>query len=255
MIQQADIGARLREAREARGLTIDEIAATTRIAIGTLRALERNEVNCLPKGIFFRSFVRSYAAEVGLDPEATLQEFLLAFPIDGLVAGGPRAADRQEGDHIFENQREMARVWVKLTAFSLPLIGLIIYFGFVGLGSSAENELAQTSEPTDVVGSIGEIAFVETALSTREGALLIDIEPQGPCWVQLTVDGEAVMSRLIQAGESLQVDADSEIVINVSDAGAFRFTLNGRAGKRLGTARESVTVLINRDNYRDYLVS
>ena len=255
MIQQVDIGARLREAREARGLSLDEIAATTRIAIGTLRSMERNKFDCLPKGIFFRSFVRSYAAEVGLDPEATLKECLSAFPIDSLVTGGPRAAVRQEEDHIFENQREMARAWVKLAAFSLPLIGLIIYFGFIGLGSSTENELAQSSEPVDVVGSIGEIAFVETALSTREGVLLIDIEPQGPCWVQLTVDGELVMSRLIQAGESLQVEADNEIVINVSDAGAFRFTLNGRAGRRLGMAREIVTVLINRDNYRDYLVS
>ena len=44
-------------------------------------------------------------------------------------------------------------------------------------------------------------------------------------------------------------------MINVSDAGAFRFTLNGRAGRRLGTAREVVTILINRDNYLDYLVS
>ena len=254
MIQQVDIGARLREAREARGVSLYEISATTRIAVGTLEALERNEVDSLPKGIFFRSFVRSYAAEVGLDPEVTLQEFLKAFPIDGLAAGGPRASERQEEDHIFENQREIARVWLTLSVFSLPLIGLIIYFGFVGLGSPTENEIAQTPKLENVVGSIGNV-FLETPLSAREGALLIDIELQAPCWVQLTVDGEPVMSRLMQAGESLSAEANNEIVINVSDAGAFRFTLNGRAGRRLGTAREVVTILINRDNYLDYLVS
>jgi cytoskeletal protein RodZ len=254
VIQQINIGVRLREAREARGLSLHEISATTRIAVGTLEALERNEVDSLPKGIFFRSFVRSYAAEVGLDPEATLQEFLKAFPIDGLVAGGPRATDRQVEDHIFENQREIAKAWLRLTAFSLPLIGLIIYFGFVGLGSPTENEIAETPELANVVESI-ENALLETPLSAREGALLIDIEPQAPCWVRLTVDGEPVMSRLMQAGESLRAEANNEIVINVSDAGAFRFTLNGRAGRRLGSAREVVTVLINRDNYLDYLVS
>ena len=130
MILQVDVGARLREAREARGVSLSEISATTRIAVGTLEALERNEVDSLPKGIFFRSFVRSYAAEVGLDPEVTLQEFLKALPIDDLIAGGPRASDRQEEDHIFESQREIARVWLKLSVLSLPLIGLIIYFGF-----------------------------------------------------------------------------------------------------------------------------
>jgi len=60
----------------------------------------------------------------------TLQEFLKALPIDDLIAGGPRASDRQEEDHIFESQREIARVWLKLSVLSLPLIGLIIYFGF-----------------------------------------------------------------------------------------------------------------------------
>jgi hypothetical protein len=59
----------------------------------------------------------------------------------------------------------------------------------------------------------------------------------------------------MQAGESLRAEANNEIVIKVSVAGAFRFTLNGRAGRRLGSAREVVTVLINRDNYLDYLVS
>ena len=50
--------------------------------IASLEALERNDPSRLPGGIFARAFVRSYAAEVGLDPEATVREFVERFDIE-----------------------------------------------------------------------------------------------------------------------------------------------------------------------------
>lgn len=75
-----DFGATLRREREGRGISLREIATTTKISVGSLEALERNQVKRLPGGVFTRSFVRSYAVQVGLDPDQTLQEFLTAFP-------------------------------------------------------------------------------------------------------------------------------------------------------------------------------
>ena len=64
-----DFGGRLREARERRGVTLRQIAAATKISVRVLEALERNDISLLPGGIFSRAFVRSYAIQVGLDPE------------------------------------------------------------------------------------------------------------------------------------------------------------------------------------------
>lgn len=69
-----DTGTRLREARKERRLTLDEVARRTKIPVGTLRAIDCNDVARLPRGIFFRGFVRAYAAEVGLNPEELLHE-------------------------------------------------------------------------------------------------------------------------------------------------------------------------------------
>src|SRR5215468_11440286 len=82
-----DFGRKLREAREQRGLSLRQIASATKISLLTLEALERNDVARLPGGIFSRAFVRSYALEVGLDPEATIQEFVAQFPHDSVTAG------------------------------------------------------------------------------------------------------------------------------------------------------------------------
>jgi cytoskeletal protein RodZ len=75
----SDFGSRLREARERRGITLRDIAERTKISIATLESIERNDSSRLPGGIFARSFVRSYATEVGLDPDATVREFVARF--------------------------------------------------------------------------------------------------------------------------------------------------------------------------------
>jgi cytoskeleton protein RodZ len=83
MTDRSDFGGRLREAREARGIGLAQIAATTKISAFALAALERNDVSRLPGGIFSRAFVRAYAREVGLDPEKTVEEFVARFSEEG----------------------------------------------------------------------------------------------------------------------------------------------------------------------------
>lgn len=75
-----DFGATLRRAREASGRTLRDLADTTKLGVRTLEALERNQTERLPPGIFRRSVVRAYAREVGLDPEQTLRTFLARYP-------------------------------------------------------------------------------------------------------------------------------------------------------------------------------
>src|SRR5215831_17163121 len=81
-----DFGSRLRAARERRGVSLRAIAQATKISASALEALERNDISRLPGGIFSRAFVRSYAAEIGVDPEQTVREFLSQFPHESLTA-------------------------------------------------------------------------------------------------------------------------------------------------------------------------
>src|SRR2546421_7746020 len=91
-------GQMLREARERRGVSLRQIANATKISVGVLEALERNDISKLPGGIFGRAFVRSYAIEVGLDPEATIQAFIAQFPNDSVTVGHPASSAHIE-DH------------------------------------------------------------------------------------------------------------------------------------------------------------
>jgi cytoskeletal protein RodZ len=126
-----DFGRKLREARERRGLSLRQIANATKISVPTLEALERNDITRLPGGIFSRGVVRSYAIEVGLDPEPTIDEFMGQFPQDSVTAGHPATAQIEDHEAV-ESDRRMATAFLRLALLSVVAGGLVMYFATHG---------------------------------------------------------------------------------------------------------------------------
>src|SRR5579875_2989875 len=79
----AGFGENLRREREMRGISLQEISATTKISVRLLEALENEEFYKLPGGIFTRSFIRAYSNYLGLDAERVLAEYQLVAPPKG----------------------------------------------------------------------------------------------------------------------------------------------------------------------------
>src|SRR5437773_836987 len=133
--QAGDFGTRLRAARERRGVSLRQIANATKISVGVLEALERNDISRLPGGIFSRAFVRSYAIEVGLDPESTIQELIAQFPNDSVTAGHP-SSDRVEDHEAVESDQKTAGTFLWLAVVSVPIAIALIYFTASGRGQT-----------------------------------------------------------------------------------------------------------------------
>jgi cytoskeleton protein RodZ len=123
-------GDKLREARERRGLSLRQIANATKISMLTLEALERNDIARLPGGIFSRGVVRSYAIEVGLDPESTIEEFMGQFPHDSVTAGHPMTTHVEDHEAV-ESDRRIATTFVRLVLISAVTTG-VLYFALHG---------------------------------------------------------------------------------------------------------------------------
>jgi hypothetical protein len=77
---ELSFGARLRAQREQQQVSLTAISAATKIKLGLLEGLEADDVSRWPNGLFRRSYVRDYARAIGLDPEATVREFLERYP-------------------------------------------------------------------------------------------------------------------------------------------------------------------------------
>ena len=282
-----DFGSKLREARERRGVSVRDIANATKISAAALDALERNDISKLPGGIFSRAFVRSYAVEVGLDPETTIQEFIAAFPNDSVTAGQPTSADVEDFDAT-ESQRRIARTIVRLLAVSVPIVAMVLYFGTAGRRGAVPPEAAPAAatavlppplpdtpsapvaapepapakpesaapapsapveRPTAAVGSLG---TPEPPAGTGE-LLTIGLSVRTPCVVSAIVDGRKAIDQVLRPGDKRTVEVRREIVLTVGDAAAVAMTLNGSEARPLGKAGEVVTARMNPANYRTYL--
>jgi cytoskeletal protein RodZ len=73
----SSFGEELRRERELREFTLREVSESTKISLRHLEALERNDFEQLPGGVFNRGFVRAYAQFIGVDPEAMVNAYLL----------------------------------------------------------------------------------------------------------------------------------------------------------------------------------
>ncbi len=80
LAERQAIGPNLRAAREARGVSLEQLSAQLRLRVPILEALERGDFESLPEPIYTISYLRAYAQSVGLDPNPIVEAFTRANP-------------------------------------------------------------------------------------------------------------------------------------------------------------------------------
>ena len=258
-----DFGRMLRDARERRGLSLRQIANTTKIGIAVLEGLEHNDISRLPGGIFSRGIVRSYAIEVGLDPDVAMREFLARFPRDPGTAGHPASPGAE--DHLaVESDRHAATTFVRVFAFSVPLAVAIIYFGSAGRPGvtrlAPPPVAASPAEPTPAPTPLVSAGAADggTAATTGSGSpdrLLVTLTARRQCWVSVTIDAQRAFEGLLQAGDQRTLETRGAMVLTVGDASALEVMLNGEKAKALGKDGQVVTVRLNPTNFSEYVAA
>jgi cytoskeletal protein RodZ len=78
-------GQQLRRHREKARISLDALAAQTKISASLFRSLESGQCTRWPPGIYSRSYIRTYALAIGVDPDRALEVFAYCYP--ALVAG------------------------------------------------------------------------------------------------------------------------------------------------------------------------
>jgi len=254
-----DVGFELRQAREQRGLSLQQLSRTTKISPRVLQAIEASDEGRLPAVVFTRSFVRTYASEVSLDPDETARRYFEQFApaeapavTQSATLSTPAApAPDSAGWPLMETlSRYSGAAAILLT---VGILTLLLAKNYTGAKPAA------TPGPA-VVGTAGVVAApapppapASVTTPAPPSALHLTIAPTGDCWVQATVGADAVLAKLLAAGDRKDVDAPSEVTLRVGDPAAFAFSINGAPARVPGTPGRPVTVRITRENYRQFL--
>jgi cytoskeleton protein RodZ len=139
-------GLRLKQQREKRGITLEQISKSTKIGTRFLEALEEDQFERLPGGIFNKGFVRAYARCIGLDEEQTITDFLAA-----TGASQPSAALDEppvlQPPPQPKRERAASLPWgIFATVLLITAFGFAIW-GFVFRATTREKEPSQIAQP------------------------------------------------------------------------------------------------------------
>lgn len=137
---QGSLGSWLRGQREARGVSLRDIADASKISLRYLEALELDRFEVLPAPIFTRGFLREYARVVGLDPDEVVNLFLLA-------AGSP-TADVPPTPAVTRSRSGRAGAGPSSLGYGLLLgLAVVIFLAIAALLSLWASRRSRTPDP------------------------------------------------------------------------------------------------------------
>jgi len=256
-------------------VSLAEIAAATKISPAALEALERNDVKRLPGGIFGRAIVRSYALTVGLDPEATVNEFLAEIArVDRERAQTTRGPEITSDDRQFlERQRRAVRT-LRAVLIAAVIVAAAVASWFLwgrrwvpDRSANPSNSVppaavvppppARGSEPAPVVPTPSpggsSVTPAGPPASDLAAPLVVEFEVTAACWVRITADGGTAVDGLMQPGPRQRVQAVKSIRVSLGNAGAFEWSINGKRAKILGPAGTTRQVTVTPENLATFL--
>jgi cytoskeleton protein RodZ len=249
---KGNFGERLKRERELREVSFNEITAGTRISARFLDALENEDWEKLPGGIFNRGFVRAVAHFLGLDEESLLAEYDLAHGEQKIEAPAP-----------YENRIPPTPLWVPVLAVLAILILLsgIVYAGVYGWRryaahrASARSSAMQDSRPAPPavpmpISQLSPVASEPVASSASSSALNLSVSTSAATRVRILADDKLILDAEMRSGENRQFLANDQFEVTAADSSAVLLELNGRAMPPLGVPGASGTIVLSRKNLR-----
>ena len=260
---KAGFGEHLKREREMRGVSLDEICAATRIGNRFLEALENEDWERLPGGVFNRGFVRAVARFLGLDEEAFVAEYMLATSEQnptpewaerrrrrspllpshrlrwaGILLGIALIAAGAWGWRSYATRRAERRAPAASSALPADPGGAGLP-STSGAPSPFDDPGAKVSAPSD-----GPQA-ASTALS-QDNMLQLKIEAGKGTSLRVSADGNRVFDGSIIAGQSREFAAQVAFRVQARDAGALLLELNGQVLAPIGPPGRSGEVVLTR---------
>ncbi|WP_158231844.1 MULTISPECIES: RodZ domain-containing protein [unclassified Sporosarcina] len=247
------IGARLKEARISKGLTLEDLQDSTKIQQRYLSAIENEEFQVIPGAFYVRVFIKQYAEAVDLDADEILSLYQDEYE--------PAVQEKQESVVPATMQRSAGSKQNNQLRDAMPkiIVALFILMIFVIVYTLLRDKATEpaidqeSSEPgssvvTDEQGSVGvdkpkqpfehasTVGETSTFKLTDTNKITLIVKATGKSWISVTdQDGVERMpepsgARVVQEGETIEIEAnDAESLrIRVGNYENAELTVNGQ---------------------------
>jgi cytoskeleton protein RodZ len=272
-------GESLKREREMRGVTLEEISAATRIATRFLRAIEDEQWDQLPGGVFNRGFVRAVARFLGLDEENIVAEYTLA-------VGDHQNVPVWTGSPPVVTPEHPWLVWIVTAVIALALLGggwfgarrLLAWRAARRAAQSAAVSVTSSPAPTSAPqetpaepappGDATPAPDAPDATSGAPAAVADSVSANAPVSpptdffelkiaaskrtkVTIVADNDVVYDGSMKPGENHFFSAMDHFQVTAKDVGVLHIELNGKTLAPIGPEGQAGKITLTRDTLKE----
>jgi cytoskeletal protein RodZ len=215
-------GEQLKRERELRGVSLEEVSAATRIAPRFLEALENEQWDKLPGGVFNRGFIRAVARYLGLDEENLVSEYAL------------QTKGRTDPGVVPDPPVKPEPIWGRIAA----LVGLILLvlavvavaFHYIEprIAARFHKSSGEPPLPTYASATPASSAAENDPKAAAPSPLALRLAALKPAQISVVVDGKSAYDGPIDVNDIKVFSASASIEISSTDSDALSLELNGQ---------------------------
>ncbi len=259
------VGAYLRRARQAKNITLEQVAHITKINIAYLYAIENDEFDKLPAPAFARGFLRLYAQCVGVDPDEIVLRFNRTLQDEEHAASHDRTA------------RRLRLSWKLVAACAIGGVCLVVLLVLtstvrkipeapvqetrpapprdhvieepVAISEPQDQEVVtdvpsepkeQEDQKNDEHGSVSSVSSATEARQETPQPVVLLVHAHERTWLRVVIDHRPPFEVMLQPGDQVRWDAAEKVRLRIGNAGGIRITCNGVTMERLGKSGEVI---------------
>lgn len=243
---KGNFGERLKRERELREVSQNELTTATRISPRYLEALENEQWDRLPGGVFNRGFVRSIAKYLGLDEEKLLAEYDEARGESSLPVPQP-----------YENKIPRPPIWIPIAfvLLALAILSALVACGIYGWRYFATRRAARRAAAQSSVNRApapaGNPLAADPSAGTEANVVLdLALSTSAATRVRVVGDGRLLIDEAVPTGETRHFSASRQFEVTAADSSAVLLELNGRAMPPIAAPGASGTITLSQKDLR-----
>ena len=238
-----EIGAHLREARQAQDISLEEISAKTMIPTRLLAAIEEGRAENLPEAIYTRGFIRRFGDTVGLNGTNLADVFSGTLSQDQLDTEAKTKKRKKRAGGLRGGLRPVHLYMLYIALIMSAGVGLSYLTNPSALTSSGESpdSPGAVDTPSPAVPKSPSKSTdpksakpVKSSTTVSSDTVRVDLTIKADSWIEIVVDGKVSYEGILSAGANKTVVAKQQLVIRAGNAGGVLLAVDKKPAKLMG---------------------
>ncbi len=237
--ESSSFGLYLQSIRLEKKISLQKVAEETRIAISTLKLIEKEDLESLPDGVFVKGFLRSYAQVLGADRDEAVRLYEARIDMENRLADAGSPAPQSQ-----------LSLWRNLILSLIAVLAVIVLSLYGVSYFQHQTPIHETTETVNGNEHQQEAPSAEQEPSDAKKKtpseplekLVLQITALEDTWAKIIVDNQAPKEYSLQTGDQLEEEATVGYNLLIGNAAGLELKLNGEPIKISGKAGEVVNI-------------